>query len=84
MNTISIIGLIAGLLTTVAFLPQVVKVIKTKHTRDISLAMYLIFTCGVLFWGTYGILLDELPIILANSVTLVLALIVLVYKIKYK
>ncbi len=67
MNTISTIGLIAGLFTTLAFLPQVIKVIKTKHTKDISLAMYIIFTCGVLFWGTYGILLDELPIIISKD-----------------
>jgi MtN3 and saliva related transmembrane protein len=84
MYNLSIIGFLAGLLTTIAFLPQVVKIIKTKQTRDISLGMYIIFTIGVLFWDIYGFRIKEMPMILANSITLVLAGIVLIYKIRYK
>ena len=84
MDTTTIIGSIAGILTTLAFVPQVVQVVRTKQTRDISLLMFVIFTCGVLCWLIYGLLVDSLPIILANSVVFVLALIILTYKIKYK
>lgn len=78
-----IVGSVAATLTTIAFLPQAIQVIKTKSTRDISLTMYLVFTAGVGFWLTYGILLGALPIIIGNVVTLILALIVLVMKIKH-
>ena len=78
-----IVGSIAATLTTIAFLPQAIQVIKTKSTRDISLVMYLVFTIGVAFWLTYGILLDAVPIIIGNIVTLILALIVLLMKLKY-
>ena len=78
-----IVGSIAATLTTIAFLPQAIQVIKTKSTRDISLVMYLVFTIGVAFWLTYGILLGAVPIIIGNIVTLILALIVLLMKLKY-
>lgn len=78
-----IIGSIAATLTTIAFLPQAIQVIKTKSTRDISLVMYVVFTAGVAFWLTYGILLGAVPIIIGNVVTLFLALIVLVMKLKH-
>lgn len=78
-----IVGSVAATLTTIAFLPQAIQVIKTKSTRDISLTMYLVFTAGVGFWLTYGILLGALPIIIGNVVTLILALIVLAMKIKH-
>lgn len=80
---IDILGFVAGFLTTLAFLPQVIKVIKTKKTEDISLVMYIIFTVGVALWLVYGIMLLSLPIIIANSLTLVLASIILVMKIIY-
>lgn len=78
-----IIGSVAATLTTVAFLPQAIQVIKTKSTRDISLVMYLVFTAGVGFWLTYGILLGAVPIIIGNVITLFLALIVLIMKLKH-
>ena len=78
------IGTIAATCTTVAFIPQVVQVVRTRSTHDISLAMYLIFTVGVVGWLTYGWWLNSLPMIIANSITLFLALTVLYYKIKYK
>ncbi len=78
-----IIGSIAATLTTIAFLPQAIQVIKTKSTRDISLVMYLVFTAGVGFWLTYGILLGAAPIIVGNIITLFLASIVLIMKLKH-
>ncbi len=77
------IGIIAGSLTTIAFLPQVIHVLKTKSTEDISLGMYVVFTSGVVFWLIYGILLGAWPVIIANVVTFILALIVLVLKLRY-
>lgn len=78
------LGLIAGALTTAAFIPQVVKTWKSRHTLDISLGMFAIFSAGVFLWLLYGIRLGALPIILANGVTLVLSLTILVFKIRYK
>ena len=81
MHWITIIGLLAAACTTIAFLPQVIKTVKTKKTNDISLLMYVILTTGILLWVVYGLLTIDLPIILANSITFVLALIVLMLKI---
>ena len=81
MPWITIIGLLAAACTTIAFLPQVIKTVKTKKTKDISLLMYIILTTGILLWVVYGLLTIDLPIILANSITFVLALIVLMLKI---
>jgi len=78
------IGFFAALCTTVAFYPQAIKVWKTKSTKDISLSMFIIFTIGVFSWLLYGIILSNLPLILANAVTLVLSLFILKYKLKYK
>ena len=78
------IGFLAAFCTTFAFIPQAVKVWKTKSTKDISLYMFIIFTVGVFSWLIYGIAISDMPIILANSVTLVLSLFILIYKIKYK
>jgi len=79
-----LIGFIAAILTTSAFIPQALKTIKTKHTRDLSLIMYLAFSSGVLLWLIYGIILKDLPIILANSVTFIFASIILFLKIRHK
>ena len=78
------VGFFAAFCTTFAFLPQAAKVWKTKSTKDISLYMFIIFTIGVLSWLIYGIAISDLPIILANAITLVLSLFILIYKIKYK
>jgi MtN3 and saliva related transmembrane protein len=77
------IGTGAALLTTCSFIPQVVRVVKTRHTGDISLLMYALFTTGVALWLAYGILLGAWPIIIANGITLLLAGIVLVLKIRF-
>lgn len=78
------LGLIAGALTTAAFIPQVVKIWKSRHTVDISLGMFSIFSLGVFLWLLYGIQLGALPLILSNGITLVLSLTILVFKLKYK
>ncbi len=84
MTIIEITGYLAAFFTTISFIPQVVKVIKDKQTRNISLQMYLIFTMGILMWLIYGILIFSPPIIFANSFTLIFAIIILSYKLKYK
>ena len=81
MNWIIILGLIAASCTTIAFLPQVIKTIKSKHTQDISLMMYIILTTGVSLWLVYGLLIQDLPLILANGITLLFAVTVLILKI---
>jgi MtN3 and saliva related transmembrane protein len=83
MTTTDWIGSIAATLTTTAFIPQAWKVWRTNHTTDISLGMYILFTMGVALWLGYGILLESWPITIANSVTLVLAGIVLAMKIRF-
>lgn len=77
-------GIAAGTLTTISFLPQLIKVYRSKHTHDISLMMFLAFSIGVLLWLIYGIMKHDTPVIIANSVTLILALMILGLKIKYK
>jgi len=69
IDTAHIFGTIAAICTTTSFIPQVVKVWQTKSTGDISLGMFILFTIGVISWLIYGILLNELPIILANTAT---------------
>lgn len=85
MNSIFInaIGLLAGLLTTIAFVPQVLKIYRTKSGRDISARMFTMFSIGIAMWLYYGVLLQSLPIILANAVTLVLTLTIIALKIRY-
>ena len=84
MGTYTIIGLMAAACTTISFLPQAIKIIRTKHTKDLSLGMYTIFTTGILLWLIYGILVRDLPIIAANVITLILTFTILVLKIRYK
>jgi MtN3 and saliva related transmembrane protein len=84
MDYIEILGLVAAVLTTAAFVPQVYKTWKEKSTKDISLSMYTVLFTGVLLWVVYGIHLESLPIILANTITSVLLLFMLFMKIKYK
>ncbi|MBM9545704.1 SemiSWEET transporter [Leptospira sp. 201903074] len=78
----NLIGYIAAFLTTVSFLPQVLRVVMTKQTRDISRNMYIMFFVGVLLWFVYGILKSDFPIILANIVTIFFVSIILFYKLK--
>ena len=78
-----LLGYVAAMLTTGSFAPQAIKTIRSHDTRAISLWMYVIFTTGVAFWLAYGIALASLPIILANTVTLLLAATILALKVRY-
>jgi MtN3 and saliva related transmembrane protein len=84
MDYITIIGLMAAALTVIAFFPQLLKVWKTKSTRDISLGMFSIFCSGVFLWFVYGILIKDPPVIIANFLVFIQALIILMFKVKYK
>lgn len=77
------IGYIAASLTTVSFVPQVMKTWKSKHAADVSLLMYCIFTVGIVLWLIYGLLAHAWPVAAANVVTLILAGAILVMKIKW-
>lgn len=79
---IDIIGYIAAVITTASFIPQALHTIKTKDTSGISLMMYSMFIVGLCLWFTYGILLIAWPIILANGITIILASIILYYKLQ--
>ena len=78
------VGLIAGSCTTIAFLPQVLKTWKTRSAKDLSLGMFTIFTLGVALWLLYGLLRNDIPIIVANLLTLLFALTLLYFKLKWK
>jgi MtN3 and saliva related transmembrane protein len=78
------IGLVAGLLTTTAFIPQVLKIYRTKSGKDISARMFSILSAGIVLWLIYGILLWSVPLILTNAVTLVLSLTIIALKIRYR
>jgi MtN3 and saliva related transmembrane protein len=82
-NLAELIGIVAGLLTTVAFLPQAVKIWRSKSAKDVSLAMFVCFCAGIVLWVIYGFMLGALPVILANVVTLCIASTILVFKIRY-
>jgi len=77
---IEIIGLIAAVFTTSSFFPQVVKIWKTKQTKDISTTMYIAMMIGTCFWLTYGILINSLAIIVANIISGLLVLFVIIFK----
>ncbi len=84
MQPFTIIGLIAAACTTIAYLPQAIKTIITKDTKSLSLLMYIIITVGVFLWLIYGIIIRDLPLILANAITFLFTATILVLKIKYK
>jgi MtN3 and saliva related transmembrane protein len=84
MQWIVYAGLIAAVSTTASFIPQALKTIRTKDTSAISLSMYALFTFGTLMWLIYGIASNNVPVIGANAFTLLFALIILFYKIKFK
>jgi MtN3 and saliva related transmembrane protein len=83
MDGTMLLGLAAGTLTTVAFIPQLAKALKSKSTGDLSWGMVITFTIGVLLWLIYGIWIASLPVILANAVTLLLQFGIVSLKIKY-
>jgi len=75
---VEIIGFVAALLTTSAFVPQVVKVWKSKSSKGVSVSMYLVLLLGVFLWGVYGYLIDSMSIMIANTVTGLLQLMILI------
>ena len=80
---ITLIGLAAAFCTTVAFLPQVIKTWRTRSTKDISLAMFLVFTTGIFLWLIYGVILRDVPLIAANGTTFVLSGTILYFKLRH-
>lgn len=84
MTIVTLLGLLAGTLTTISFVPQVLKTWKTKSADDLSLGMYSIFCLGSLLWLIYGLIISDIPVIAANAVTLTLALTLLYFKLFYK
>ncbi len=84
MDLVTAIGLVAAACTTTASLPQALKVIKTKSTKDLSLTMYSLVVVGIILWILYGIMINNLVIILANSIGFFFAATILAFKIKYK
>lgn len=84
MDPVKILGLVAGTLTTVAFVPQVLQTYRTRSAKDLSLGMFLIFCTGTISWLTYGLIREDLPVILANAVTLVLCFVLLYFKAKFR
>ncbi len=82
MNMEVSIGYLAAFLTTISFIPQVVQIYKTKNTDSISKLMYIIFCVGVALWLSYGLMVSSKPVIVANSITLILSLYILFMKVK--
>ena len=79
-----IVGYAAAILTTLAFIPQALKSWQTRDLSGVSLTMYSLFTVGVALWLAYGVMLGSLPITIANTITLVLAGVVLALKVMHK
>ena len=77
------LGYLAATLTTLAFVPQAAKTIRSRDTSGISLGMYVVFTVGIVCWFGYGIALGSWPMILANAVTFLLAAVILVLKLRH-
>ncbi len=84
MHYYEYIGFAAGFLTTVAFIAQIIKTFRSRSTKDISLEMYLIFSAGVILWIIYGLITQSYSIIATNLITLLLAIINIIMKLKWK
>jgi MtN3 and saliva related transmembrane protein len=83
MTLLDLLGLSAGSLTTISFVPQVIKTWRSKSADDISTGMFAIFSTGLVLWMVYGIYLQSFPIIISNVITLVLTIIILILKYRY-
>jgi MtN3 and saliva related transmembrane protein len=81
--SVTVIGLLAAFCTTLAYAPQAIKTWRTRSTADISLGMFSLMVVGIVFWLIYGVLIADLPLILANLVTLALAGTILVLKLRH-
>ncbi len=78
-----IIGAVAAVLTTISFVPQALKTIRTRETHAISLLMYILFSTGVAFWLVFGIMIESYSVTIANAITLLLALTILFLKLRH-
>lgn len=83
INFSNIIGIVAGIITTTALIPQAIKIHKTKSAKDVSFAMFIFLAAGITLWFFYGLLINELPVILANFVSLILIFLIILMKIRY-
>jgi MtN3 and saliva related transmembrane protein len=83
MNPVTLIGLAAALCTTISFLPQVIRTWQTRSTKDLSLAMFLVYTTGIFLWLVYGIIQHDVPLMAANSVTFLLSGTILYFKLRH-
>ncbi len=83
-NLITTLGIVAGMLTTFAYLPQAIKTWKSKSANDLSWSMLIILSVGIILWLIYGFSVGDIPIILANVVTFILTCVILAMKIRYK
>lgn len=77
------IGLVAAVCTTISYVPQVMKAWRTRSTKDVSAGMFVLLVVGVVLWLTYGLILEDLPLILANFITLCLAAVILLLKLRF-
>ena len=84
MDSITILGLIGGTFTSASFFPQVLKTWKTRSTKDVSSGMFILLSVGITFWIAYGLKIGSVPVIAANSISLVLTLAMLGMKLLYK
>ena len=83
MAFVTIVGMVAGILTTVAFVPQVLRTWRTRSTADISLVMFLVYVTGIILWLIYGLMLKDIPLIASNAVTLVFSGTILGLKLRH-
>jgi MtN3 and saliva related transmembrane protein len=84
MNAITLLGFLAGAVTTFSYLPQVIKIIKTKSVQDVSIEMAALLSFGTFLWTIYGFLSHSLPVILANILSFVFVFTILMLKVRYK
>lgn len=79
----SIVGILATVLTVVTLFPQIYKIVKSKHTKDISMLTYVILSCGAGMWVIYGLLIGDGAITITNTIVVVSSLTIVAYKLKY-
>lgn len=84
MDSITLLGLVGGTLTTASFFPQVFKTWKTRSTKDVSLFMFVLLSVGITFWIAYGLKIGSVPVVAANSISLVMTIAMLAMKIRFK
>lgn len=83
LHLVALAGYIAAILTTLAFIPQLIRVWRLRSARDISLTMFLAYSFGVFLWFVYGIAIHSMPVVIANAVTFALSIAILVLKLRF-